>query len=102
MKLLIILALISSVYCGIRNNITVVNNNTVYLAHTHNCAIYKIDIGTRQQEIVIGDINANYFGDRDAFLGTDALIKNPTSIITDYNQEVLFLLMIVVILKKLI
>ena len=44
MKLLIILALISSVYCGIRNNITVVNNNTVYLAHTHNCAIYKIDI----------------------------------------------------------
>jgi hypothetical protein len=90
MKLLIILALISSVYCGIRNNITVVNNNTVYLAHTHNCAIYKIDIGTRQQEIVIGDINANYFGDRDAFLGTDALIKNPTSIITDYNQEVLF------------
>jgi len=90
MKLLIILTLISSVYCGIRNNITVVNNNTVYLAHTHNCAIYKIDIGTRQQEIVIGDINANYFGDRDAFLGTDALIKNPTSIITDYNQEVLF------------
>ena len=90
MKLLIILALISSVYCGIRNNITVVNNNTVYLAHTHNCAIYKIDIGTGQQEIVIGDINANYFGDRDAFLGTDALIKNPTSIITDYNQEVLF------------
>ena len=90
MKLLIILALISSVYCGIRNNITVVNNNTVYLAHTHNCAIYKIDINTPTQEIVVGDVNKNYFGDRDAFLGTDALIKNPTSIITDYNQEVLF------------
>jgi len=90
MKLLIILALISSVYCGIRNNITVVNNNTVYLAHTHNCAIYKIDIDNSQQEIVVGYINANYFGDRDAFLGTDALIKNPTSIITDYDQEVLF------------
>jgi hypothetical protein len=90
MKLLIILALISSVYCGIRNNITVVNNNTVYLAHTHNCAIYKIDINTSLQEIVVGDINANYFGDRDAFIGTDALIKNPTSIITDYNQDVLF------------
>lgn len=90
MKLLIILALISSVYCGIRNNITVVNNNTVYLAHTHNCAIYKIDISTQQEKIVVGDTNTNYFGDRDAFLGTDALIKNPTSIITDYNQEVLF------------
>jgi hypothetical protein len=90
MKLLIILALISSVYCGIRNNITVVDNNTVYLAHTHNCAIYKIDINTAKPEIVVGDVNRNYFGDRDAFLGTDALIKNPTSIITDYDKKVLF------------
>ena len=61
MKLLIILTLISSVYCGIRNNITVVDNNTLYLAHTHNCAIYKIDINTSTPEIVVG--NTNYFGE---------------------------------------
>ena len=47
MKLLIILALLSSVYCGINNSITVLGNGTIYLAHTCNSAIYEITPTTR-------------------------------------------------------
>lgn len=92
MKLLIILALISSVYCGINNSITVLGNGTIYLAHTNNCAIYKItsNINTFEQVVVVGDINAEKKGNVDDFNGLNARLEQPRSIINSDDDSLLF------------
>lgn len=94
MKLLIILALISSVYCGINNSITVLGNGTIYLAHTNNCAIYKIKKNTTSifftEEVVVGDIDAEKKGNVDDFNGLNARLEQPRSIINSDDDSLLF------------
>ena len=92
MKLLIILAFLSSVYCGINNSITVLGNGTIYLAHTCNSAIYEITpttLNTFTATIVIGDITGAIKGDIDNFNGLNARVENPRSIINS-NDSLLF------------
>lgn len=91
MKLLIILALLSSVYCGINNSITVLGNGTIYLAHTNNCAIYEIktnDNGTFFYTVVVGDDSKR--GDVNDFNGLNARLEQPRSIINSDDDSLLF------------
>tara|TARA_B100001758_G_scaffold230006_1_gene225327 strand:+ start:24 stop:1760 length:1737 start_codon:yes stop_codon:yes gene_type:complete len=92
MKLLIILALISSVYCGINNSITVLGNGTIYLAHTNNCAIYKIKNinNSFEKVVVVGDINAEKKGNVNDFNGLNARLTEPRSIINSDDDSLLF------------
>lgn len=91
MKLLIILALISSVYCGINNSITVLGNGTIYLAHTNNCAIYKITSNINNsftKTVVVG--NDEKKGDVNDFNGLNARLIEPRSIINSDDDSLLF------------
>ena len=91
MKLLIILALLSSVYCGINNSITVLGNGTIYLAHTNNCVIYEIktqDNGSFFNTVVVGDDSKR--GNVNDFNGLNARLKQPRSIINSDNNSLLF------------
>ena len=91
MKLLIILALLSSVYCGINNSITVLGNGTIYLAHTNNCVIYEIktnDNGSFFHTVVVGDDSKR--GDVNDFNGLNARLEQPRSIINSDNNSLLF------------
>lgn len=93
MKLLIILAILSSVYCGINNSITVLKNGTIYLAHTNNCAIYEIkeDINNSfTKKVVVGDINAEKRGNVNDFNGLNARLEQPRSIINSDDDSLLF------------
>lgn len=93
MKLLIILALISSVYCGINNSITVLGNGTIYLAHTNNCAIYEIKnntTATATKVVVVGDTNALKKGNVNDFNGLNARLTEPRSIINSDDDSLLF------------
>ena len=90
MKLLIILALLSSVYCGINNSITVLGNGTIYLAHTHNCVIYEIktqDNGSFFNTVVVGDDSKR--GDVNDFNGLNARLEQPRSIINSDDNSLL-------------
>lgn len=91
MKLLIILALLSSVYCGINNSITVLGNGTIYLAHTNNCAIYKItsNINNIFEEVVVVG-NAEKKGNVNDFNGLNARLTEPRSIINSDDDSLLF------------
>jgi len=91
MKLLIILALLSSVYCGINNSITVLGNGTIYLAHTNNCVIYEIktqDNGSFFNTVVVGDDSKR--GNVNDFNGLNARLEQPRSIINSDNNSLLF------------
>lgn len=90
MKLLIILTLLSFVSCGINNSITVFNNNTIYLANTNNAVIYKLTKNTNRYEkkVVIG--NETIRGNVSDYNGLEARLKNPRSIINDFDKRVLF------------
>lgn len=93
MKLLIILTLISSVYCGINNSITVLGNGTIYLAHTNNCAIYEIKnntTATATKVVVVGDTNALKKGNVNDFNGLNARLTEPRSIINSDDDSLLF------------
>ena len=89
MKLLIILALLSSVYCGINNSITVLGNGTIYLAHTNNCVIYEIktqDNGSFFNTVVVGDDLKR--GNVNDFNGLNARLEQPRSIINSDNNYI--------------
>jgi len=89
MKLLIILTLISSVYCGINNSITVLGNGTIYLAHTNNCAIYEIKNNTTATKVVVvGDSSKK--GNVNDFNGLNARLTEPRSIINSDDDSLLF------------
>lgn len=91
MKLLIILALLSSVYCGINNSITVLGNGTIYLAHTNNCVIYEIKTqnnGSLFNTVVVGDDLKR--GNVNDFNGLNARLEQPRSIINSDNNSLLF------------
>ena len=91
MKLLIILALLSSVYCGINNSITVLGNGTIYLAHTNNCVIYEIktqENGSFFNTVVVGDDSKR--GNVNDFNGLNARLEQPRSIINSDNNSLLF------------
>ncbi len=90
MKLLIILTLLSLVNCGINNSITVFNNNTIYLANTNNAVIYKLtkNTNTYEKKVVIG--NERILGNVSDYNGLEARLKNPRSIINDFDKRVLF------------
>ena len=95
MKLLIILSFISTVYCGINNSITVLGNNTIYLTHTNNCAIYKIEklnntTNNFTSSVVVGDKDGRIKGDLDMFSGLKSRLNNPRSIICSSNDTTLF------------
>lgn len=95
MKLLIILSFISTVYCGINNSITVLGNNTIYLTHTNNCAIYKIEklnntTNNFTSSVVVGDKDGKIKGDIDMFSGLKSRLNNPRSIICSSNDTTLF------------
>ena len=94
MKLLIILALISSVYCGINNSITVLGNGTIYLAHTNNCAIYKITSNINNNNsftktVVVG--NDTKKGNVNDFNGLNARLTEPRSIINSDDDSLCLL-----------
>ena len=90
MKLLIILTFLSFVSCGINNSITIFNNNTIYLANTNNAAIYKLTKNANKYtpKVVIGNETAK--GNISNYNGLNARLKNPRSIITDFDKRVLF------------
>tara|TARA_B110000259_G_C14020939_1_gene403033 strand:+ start:103 stop:1620 length:1518 start_codon:yes stop_codon:yes gene_type:complete len=85
MKLLIFLAFITTVYSV--NNITVLNNNKIYLSHTSNCVIYEIS-NHSTQKIVVGQ--SNFYGNIDNDDGIKALIKNPRNIIKNTKDTMLY------------
>jgi hypothetical protein len=90
MKLLIFLAIIATVNSV--NNITVISNitNTIYLAHTSNCLIYKL---TNYNNIYTATIivgQSGLFGDSIGVNGYDSLIKYPRNIIKNKDETDLF------------
>lgn len=72
------------------NDIAVLSDNTIYLAHTSNSLIYQLkrDNNTYQPNHVVG--NLNYYGNTDNDYGKKALIHNPRNIIKNREETELF------------
>ena len=90
MKLFILLIILSFANCGINNNINLLKNDTIFLAHTDNAVIYKLTRNGNEyiKKIVIG--NENIVGNKSDYNGLEVLLKKPKSIISDFNERVLF------------
>jgi hypothetical protein len=88
MKLLIFLSIISIVNCV--NNITVFSNNTIYLAHTSNCLIYKLTKNNNSytNKEIVG--KNGFFGNVNSLSGSESLIKYPRNIIKNKAETELF------------
>ncbi len=91
MKLLILLFIISNVYCGITNNFTVLPNNDIYIAHTENSVIYKI-VNSTNVEVVVGQegFHNNTLDTPSITNGINLLLYKPTSIIHSLNNDIFF------------
>ena len=72
------------------NDIAVLSDNTIYLAHTSNSLIYQLkrETNTYANKIVVGQ--ENFFGNRDDDNGKQALIQNPRNIIKNREETELF------------
>ena len=90
MKLLILLFIISNVYCGITNNFTVLPNNTIYIAHTKNSVIYKI-VNSTDVQVVVGQVGFHNTTDTpDSTNGINLILYSPTSIIQSLKNDIYF------------
>lgn len=91
MKLLILLFIISNVYCGITNNFTVLPNNDIYIAHTKNSVIYKKTNDTTVVPIVGKE---GFHSKNDEFAkptqGSEFILYRPTSIINNLRNDIYF------------
>ena len=90
MKLLILLLIISNVYCGIKNNFTVLPNNDIYIAHTENSVIYKKTNSSSIQPIV-GQEGIHYNNKKDTYEilnGSNCVLYKPTSIINNLRNDI--------------
>lgn len=93
MKLLILLFIISNVYCGITNNLTVLPGTDIYIAHTENSVIYKISTTTfgSTKEAIVGQEGFHGKEDKpDIINGANLVLYRPTSIINSLNNSIYF------------
>jgi hypothetical protein len=91
MKLLILLFIISNVYCGITNNFTVLPNNDIYIAHTENSVIYKkINSSTIPQPIVGQQSIHSKIDEPGPLNGSSFHLYRPTSIISNLRNDIYF------------
>ena len=89
MKLLILLFIISNVYCCITNNFTVLPTSDIYIAHTENSVIYKIE-QSASITVVVGKEGFHNRSDTSSSNGNELVLYKPTSIIHSLNNDIFF------------